>query len=388
MRKKLSLGVIAALPPDTTIWDADIRGFCARRQKSSAVSYLLKTRINGRIRWFTIGRHGQPWTPDTARRHALKILADPSIAEKPAPEPAVSPTAFATVAETFLALHGAKLKPRTLEEQQRIVRLYLNPAFGDLDIKAIKRTDVETAHARWKDTPRAANHALAVLSSLMNWAEEHDFRPQDTNPCRRVTRYPQNNRERFLQPDELARLGAALDQAEQEKIATPSAIAALRLLIFTGARLSEILSLRWSYVDFDRRALLLPDSKTGQKTVPLNDAAIAVLRAIPRVSGNPFVLSGHIHGTHMVNLQKPWRRIRALADLDDVRIHDLRHTFASIAVAAGGSLPIIGRALGHRQPSTTQKYAHLTDDPVRQLTQDTGARLAAAMTGATPPKRD
>jgi integrase len=377
--------MVNALTPDTTIWDTDLRGFSARRQRSRAITYQLKMRVEGKIRWFTIGRHGQAtpegltWTPETARRQAIKIMGNPSIAEKPGATAKPVRPLFGDVADEFLQLHGAKLKPRTLEEQSRIVRLYLKPAFGHQEIIQITRRDVETAHASWKAKPRAANHALAVLSTMMNWAEEHRYRPQDTNPCRRIVHYPQRNRERFLQPDELARLGEALNQADKDGLAMPPAISAIRLLIYTGARLSEILTLRWSYVDFARRALLLPDSKTGQKTIPLNDPAIAELHGIPHLANNPFVIVGHIHGTHMVNLQKPWRRIRGMAGLDDVRIHDLRHTFASIAVAAGGSLPIIGRALGHSQPSTTQRYAHLTDDPVRQLSQVTGQRLEAAL---------
>ena len=381
----VSVSLINALQPGDIIHDTKLAGFGARRQKN-AISYFVKLRHKGKQLWITIGRHGQAtpegsvWTPDTARRQAIKIMGNPEAAERAKPAE-VAKTLFTSVAEQFLALHGAKLKPRTLEEQQRIMRLHLNPALGDIDIANITRTHVETMHARMKSKPRAANHTLAVLSSLMNWAEEHGYRPRDSNPCRRVVHYPQNNRERFLQPDELARLGAALDQAERENLASLYAIAAIRLLIFTGARLSEILTLRWSYVDLTRNALLLPDSKTGQKTIPLNAPAIEVLKSLPRMANNPFVIVGHIHGTHIVNLQKPWRRIRALAGLDEVRIHDLRHTFASVAVASGGSLPIIGRALGHSQTSTTQRYAHLTDDPVRQLTRTTGERLAAALTG-------
>ena len=385
LRKKLTLTVINALPPDSTIWDTELKGFCARRQRSPAITYQLKMRVHGKIRWFSVGRHGQAtpdgstWTPDTARRQAIRIMGDPTIAEKPNTAAKPSRPLFGDVADEFLKLHGAKLKPRTLEEQSRIVRLYLKPAFGKQELAEITRNDVEVAHVSWRETPRAANHALAVLSTLMNWAEEHKYRPQDSNPCRKITHYPQNNRERFLQPDELARLGAALDHAASQELASPYAVAALRLLIFTGARLSEILTLRWSFVDFERKALLLPDSKTGQKTIPLNAPAIEVLKALPRLQNNPFVIVGHIHGTRMVNLQKPWRRIRAIAGLDDVRIHDLRHTWASVSVATGGSLPIIGRALGHSQPSTTQRYAHLTDTPVHQLSQATGELLANAL---------
>lgn len=381
---QISLSVINALPPDHIVHDTKLPGFGARRQKD-AVSYFVKLRVQGRQRWVTIGRHGMPneegsvWTPDSARRQAIKLMGNPALIERQRPSSSPRDPLFADVAEKFLALHGAKLKPRTLEEQARIVRRYLNPAFGTLEIAGIGRAEVEAAHASWRDTPRAANHALAVLSSLMNWAEEHKYRTSDSNPCRRIKHYPQNNRERFLQADELARLGAAFAQAERDGLATPYAIAALRLLTFTGARLSEILTLKWAYVDIERRALLLPDSKTGQKTISLNDPAIAVLRTLPRLVDNPYVIAGHINGARMVNLQKPWRRIRAIAGLDDVRIHDLRHTFASLGAASGGSLPVIGRALGHSQPSTTQRYAHLTDTPVQQLTNAIGEQLAQAM---------
>lgn len=182
-----------------------------------------------------------------------------------------------------------------------------------------------------------------------------------------------------MQPDELGRLGAALDEASAKGEVGPFAIAAIKLLIFTGARLSEILTQQWSFVDPERRKLLLPDSKTGQKAITLNEEAIAVLKEVPRFPNNPFVIVGFRQSGHLINLQKPWRLVRKKAGLNDVRLHDLRHTFASVAVASGGSLPVIGRALGHSQPMTTARYAHLTDDPVRQLTQSTGAALAQAM---------
>jgi len=388
----VTLSYINAIQPGDVIHDTKLSGFGARRQ-TNAISYFVKMRVNGQQRWITIGQHGRPdddggtWTPDSARRKAIKIMGNPTLAEKAAP-PLAKPSRpmFNDVADAFVSLHGAKLKPRTLEEQHRIMRRYLKPAFGHLEFAAITRTDAETAHARWKDKPRAANHALAVLSSLMNWAEGHGYRDRDTNPCRRIPHYPQNNRERFLQPHELARLGTALKQIEKADAVDIYALAAIKLLIFTGARLSEILTLRWSYVDLNRQALLLPDSKTGQKTVPLNAAAITVLKKIPKMEKNPHVIVGRKPGSRLINLQKPWRYVRSLAKLDDVRIHDLRHTFASVGVAAGGSLPIIGRALGHSQVSTTQRYAHLTDTPVHQLTQVVGKRLADALNKTTRSK--
>lgn len=387
----VTLSYINAIQPGDVIHDTKLSGFGARRQKN-AISYFVKFRVGGQQRWVTIGQHGRPdddggtWTPDSARRKAIKIMGNPALADKPLPVAKPTRPMFNDIADEFMKLHGAKHKPRTLEEQQRIVRLYLKPAFGHMEIAALTRTEAETAHAGWKDKPRAANHALAVLSTLMNWAEEHGYRNRDTNPCRRIPHYPQNNRERFLQPQELARLGTVLKQVEKAGAVDIYALAAIRLLIFTGARLSEILTLRWSYVDLQRQALLLPDSKTGQKTIPLNAAAIAVLKKIPKMEKNPHVIVGSKPGSRLINLQKPWRYVRALAKLDDVRIHDLRHTFASVGVAAGGSLPIIGRALGHSQVSTTQRYAHLTDTPVHQLTQAIGKQLYQAL-AKKPPKR-
>lgn len=381
----VTLSYINAIQPGDVIHDTKLSGFGARRQRN-AISYFVKFRVGGQQRWVTIGQHGRPdgeggtWTPDSARRKAIKIMGNPALADKPA-LPVAAPTRpmFNDVADAFIKMHGAKYKPRTAEEVQRIIRLHLKPAFGHLEIAAITRTEAETAHAGWKDKPRAANHALAILSKLMSWAEEHGYRDRDSNPCRRIPHYPQNNRERFLQPQELTRLGTVLKQVEKAGAVDLYAIAAIKLLIFTGARLSEILTLRWSYVDLQRQALLLPDSKTGQKTIPLNAAAIAVLKKIPKMEKNPHVIVGRKAGSRLINLQKPWRYIRSLAKLDDVRIHDLRHTFASVGVAAGGSLPIIGRALGHSQVSTTQRYAHLTDTPVHQLTQMVGEQLSAAL---------
>ncbi len=299
----ITLAAVDALQPGDIINDTKIRGFVARRQKD-AVSYALKTRVDGKQRWFTIGRHGQPWTPETARKRALAILADPSKGEKPKVAPAGN--AFAEVAERFFDVHGVKLKPRTLDEYRRLNRLYLTPAFGTMPINAITRAVVRQAHVSWKSNPRAANHALAVLSKLMSWAEDEEqaYRSEGTNPCRRIERFAENKRERFLTEAELARLGQALDKAEAGNSVGSFAIAALRLLILTGARLNEILTLQWSFIDFDRCMIFLPDSKTGQKPITLNAAAIALLQKLPRFANNPYVIVGNRHGGHLINLQK------------------------------------------------------------------------------------
>jgi integrase len=190
---------------------------------------------------------------------------------------------------------------------------------------------------------------------------------------------PGEQRERFLTPEEFARLGQVLDKAARTGAHNPFVLAAIRLLILTGARLSEILTLKWAHVDELRRALLLPESKTGAKTIPLNQYALDVLTALPRLQNNPYVLPGHATGRHLRNLQAPWRAIRKQAGLDDVRLHDLRHSFASVGVAVGGSLPVIGRVLGHSQPQTTARYAHVADRLATDLVEAAGARIAQAM---------
>ena len=214
---------------------------------------------------------------------------------------------------------------------------------------------------------------------MMNLAEAWGLRTEGTNPCRHVKKYPENKRERYLTKDELQRLGATLADAERDNTETPFTLAALGLLILTGARLTEILTLKWQYVDLAGGVLRLPDSKTGAKPIYLNDAAIKVLRGVPLMVGNPFVIAGKKRGARLINLQKPWRRIRAAARLHNVRIHDLRHSFASIGAGAGMSLTVIGKLLGHTQAVTTQRYAHLAADPIRAASNLIGSEISEAM---------
>lgn len=383
LRKKITLAVVAGIPTDTMIWDTDLKGFAIRRQKSPAVTYLFKTRVRGAIRWLTIGRHGQAtpdgdvWRPETARRRALLLAGNPALADEPASSGALTLT---DVAARFLADHGHNLSAKSLVDYRGNLKNHILPVLGRDSVTDLTYARVSEAYARWAKQPRVANYCLAILSKIMTWCEDHAIRPRNTNPCRGIKRKKETKRQTFLQGDELARLGAALDEAEAQNLVSLYAAAALRLLLFTGARMNEILTLQWSFIDLERSLIFLPQSKTGQKTITLNAAAIAVLKALPRFANNPFVIVGR-RGEHMVNLFKPWDIIRKRAGLPELRIHDLRHTFSSVAVAAGGSLPVLGRQLGHSNPQTTQRYAHLADDPVRQLTEATGQRLAKALCG-------
>ena len=211
---------------------------------------------------------------------------------------------------------------------------------------------------------------------LFSLAELWELRPDGTNPCRHVKRFKEDKRERFLSDAEYRRLGSALREIEQEGSETAAAIAAIRLLMLTGCRLSEIQKLRWEYVDLDTGELRLPDTKTGAKLVHLGEPAIAVLRDIQRQDDNPWVIAGRKEGGHLTDLQHPWRRIRARAGLDDVRIHDLRHSFASGGLLVGEGLPMIGKLLGHTQVQTTARYAHLANDPVKSAANRIASRIA------------
>jgi integrase len=221
---------------------------------------------------------------------------------------------------------------------------------------------------------------LSILRKAFDLAEDWGLRPEFSNPCRRVKRFPEPGRVRFLSEIELARLGEALREAEEAASVPPECIPAFRLYILTGCRHDEIRLLRWAYVDLDRCILNLPDSKTGPRIVHLNAPAVQVLKSIDRRS--EWVIPSPINSSKPYgHLHRSWRVIRRSAGLEDLRIHDLRHAFASIGAAQGQSLLVIGSLLGHKQITTTQKYAHLADDPVRAANERIGSLIAATMNG-------
>jgi integrase len=263
---------------------------------------------------------------------------------------------------------------------------------GRLKVSAIARADVVRFHQSMKAKPGAASRCLALLSKMFNLAEKWGIRPDGSNPCRHVEKYPERSLGRFLSLAELARLGAALREAEG-KGEHPSVIGALRLLTFTGCRRNEILTLRWEHVDLAGGCLRLPSSKTGRRVVPLGAPALAVLAALPRREGNPFVLPGNSPGGHCVAVEKAWRRLRERAELGDVRLHDLRHSFAPAAAAMGEGLPVIGALLGHADQSRTKRYTHFSNDPLRAAADRISRTIAAALasssrsTGARPRRR-
>ena len=389
------------------LWDDDLAGFGVAAFPSGKKTYILQVRQNGRSRRSQIGKHGR-LTPDEARSEAKKLLgqfeagADPVEAKKAARG---VPT-LREVSEAFLAQHsGSKRKVRTHSEYVRLLNKRVLPALGSKRISEISRSDIAKLHsAVSKDAPISANRVVALVSSIWSWASRRDIVSSGLNPARGLERNKEQGKERFLKSDEFARLGEALRLAETEGLPwaldeshpnakhfaraenrkTPVdlfAVAAIRLLILTGARLREILNAKWSEIDFDRGILFLSDSKTGRKPIYLSAAALSILNSIPRIDANPYVIVGAKPNKPRVDLKKPWNAIRRKAELHDLRLHDLRHSFASIGAGASLGLPIVGKLLGHSQPKTTARYAHLDADPLRRAADSIGATIESVMDG-------
>lgn len=404
MPRKINVQSVSAAksgPKEYFLWDTEIKGFGLKVTPKGIKSYVLQYRSGtGRSapsRRFTIGKHGSPWTPETARREAFRLLGEVKDGGDPAAEriKARKGLTVAELAERFLDEHvKPKTRPSTATRYGALIRKTILPALGRRKLVDVTRADVSDLHHKRRHVPRDANHTLAVLSKMFNLAERWGLRQDGTNPARNVERYPEKHRERFLSEQELAQLGNALAKGEEKGVLTlPAkqgrpkrtvsvntiAITAIRLLILTGARKSEVLGLQWAWVDLDARTARLPESKTGKKTIYLNAPACALLSSIPVLEGVAHVFPGSREGHPFNSIEVTWRAVREHAGLDDVRLHDLRHTHASFGVAGGLSLSIIGGLLGHTVPATTARYAHLSANPLQAASEMIGLRISEAM---------
>ncbi|MEW6364440.1 MAG: tyrosine-type recombinase/integrase [Acidobacteriota bacterium] len=293
---------------------------------------------------------------------------------------AEAPT-VADLAERYIRDYAeARKKPSSVYEDRRLLANRILPRLGRIAAKDVTRFDVDRLHQGLRETPYEANRVLALLSKMFNLAERWGLRTDGTNPCRHIERFREHPRNRILSGDEPSRLGKALDEAVQQNLAVPSAVTAIKILLLTGARLGEILRLRWDQVDFEHSCLRLPDSKTGTKTIPLGGAALQVLRAATRFEGNPHVIWGSKEGAHLTDLEKPWRRIRAAAGMKDVRLHDLRRTFGSLGAVRGMGLKVVGELLGHRDSQTTARYYSVVpSDPIKDAAERICSEIAASL---------
>ncbi len=373
---------------DVIFWDSRMPGFGVRVYPSGRKVYVVQSRARGAPKRVTLGVHGE-LTAERARRVAGGILQRIRAGGDAAARPAGPETTVAELAERYMRVHvAANCNRHTAGIYRGSLDNHILPALGAMPLGAVGRSHVAALHHRLRDTPRAANRALMILSKMFSLAAGWGLAPEGGNPCRSVRKYREGKRERFLTRDEYRRLGAALVEAEADGSAWPYAVAAIRLLMLTGCRLNEILTLRWDDVDRGAGEFRLRDGKTGARMVPLTPAADEVLGGIERLPGNPWIVAGKEPGRRLTTLNGDWYRLRARAGLEDVRIHDLRHSYASRALAAGESLSMIGRLLGHADIQSTVRYAHLAGDAEKASAARVGVSIGAdILAGVDAPPR-
>jgi len=363
------------------IWEDELTGFALRVLPSGRKGYIVQYRAGRRSRRMSLGP-STVLTCEQARTRAIGIIAAARNGDDPAAERDAERKTITVkeLAERFDKEHvSVRVKETTAKGYRRLIERTILPALGRHRVTEVTRADIAKLHHDLRHIPYEANRCLEVMSKMFSLAEMWGLRPDGSNPRKHIRKYAEEKRERFLSPAELKRVGDVLREMEDEGIELSSAIAAARLLILTGCRLGEIMTLQWEHVDLAGRALRLPDSKTGAKVVHLGQPAIDVLTGIKKVDKNPWVIVGTLPGARLTDLQPFWQRVRARAGLKDVRIHDLRHTFASTAVASGQGLPMIGKLLGHTQVQTTARYAHLAADPVKLAADAVASTLSHSL---------
>ncbi len=355
------------------LWDDEISGFGLRIYPGGRKAFLLSYRAAGRKRMMTLGAYGV-LTVDQARDQARALLAkvqttgaDP-LADK---ERDRQGETLRNLCQTYMERHGNAKKSG--QDDQRRIDNHLLPRWGACQVAALTRTDVAALHTKLgRRTPYEANRTLALLSKMFELARRWGFVPEGhSNPARDIDRFGEAKRDRWITPEELPRLAQAINEE-----ANPVARHALWLYLLTGCRKTEILKAKWDDVDLSRAELRLPETKAGRvHYLPLSAPALALLRSIPRADGSPYLLPGRGLSGHLVNIQKPWTRVRAAAGVADVRLHDLRRTVGSWLAQSGNSLHLIGKVLNHSNQSTTAIYARFGDDSVRTALEQHGAKI-------------
>jgi integrase len=412
---KLTKRVVEGVKPaagNVVVFDDQMPGFGVRVLPSGKRSYFVQYRnSHGRSRWFTIGIHGKV-TVDGARKTARKVLDAVHDGKDPAAERRAFREApmVSELLDRYIAEHVEKRnRERTRGEVKRLVERHIRPELGRQKVAAVTRQDVGRLHRKLADTPRQGNFVLAVCSKAFSLAEAWGMRPEGSNPCSKIERNPENARERFLSASELARLGATLRLAETEglpwkvderkatakhlpppenrrTVYSRTTTAAIELLLFTGCRLSEVINLRWPQVDFDAGIITLAETKTAKRpqVVAMNAPARQVLKELKLIEGSPWVLPmARDPERHYAKdaLEAAWQKIRRAAELEDVRLHDLRHTVGTYAGQSGANAFLVRDLLRHKNLAMTGRYVNRAEDPVRALSDQVGERIAAGLAG-------
>ncbi len=384
----LTQRTIGTLEPDEKpwiAWDDKLTGFGVWVYPTAGKVYVAQPRgPGGRQKRVTVGRHPVLGI-EQARQRAALIIARVKAGEDPVPLPlaasfAGGPTVV-DLARGYLGEHVAvRCKPKTARTARSVVNRHIVPALGRLPLPAVERRQVMELHERLCETPAMANITVETLTHMYALARGWGMAPEDCDPCRSIPMNPKRRRERFLTDAEFTRLGRVLDKASgKASRVSAGAVATIRLLMLTGCRRNEILNLRWDDVDLEVSELRLRDAKTGAGSVALSPAARKVLATLPRLPDNPWVIAGSRPGRRVSNPNGRWLVVRARAGLEDLRIHDLRHSFASRALPLGESLTMIGKLLGHRKVQTTARYAHLARESVKTSAAKVAESIAADM---------
>lgn len=367
---KFTKSYLEALKPKEKfyeVWDADIKGFGCMVHPTGKKTYYLVYRYNKSTRKqrLKVGVHGHI-TCDIARgiiRGWMGDLArgiDPKEHYKKESEKSkqhITVEAFLNLfVEKYKKVHN---KPSTVKKDVERINSAIIPFLGRIRVSKVTQEDIVKFQEHLKKVPGQFNRCHALLRKAFNLAELWDHRPKNSNPCYGIQRFIEKKKERFLTEEELATLDEVLKAQEVAKITSPYSLAAIRMLMYTGCRLSEILTLKWDDAFLREGYIHLKDSKTGEKRIPLNESAKGVLAGLNQKKGNSYIFVGSKPGTCLVTLQDAWSKIRSLANLEDVRIHDLRHTFASLAIKQGVDLYTVSKLLGHKNIATTTRYAHL-----------------------------
>ena len=374
---KLTNKKIDQLIPDTKsyiVWDNEIRGFGVRVNLNSKKTFILKYRIgqgrSARVRKPVIGTYGV-MKVDEARKIARKWLLDASEGNDPKEVDKTS-ILLKDFCNVYLQQHAnIKKKLSSVIEDKRLMRLHIIPNFGNVCLKEITRSMITKHHQSMYQTPHGANRFLSLMSKMMNLAERWEYRPLNSNPCRHIERYKEEGRQIYLSMEQIEKIGHVIKQMEQTE--SIFVLSAIKLLLFTGRRTGEILTLKWDYIDFENSKMNLPDTKTGAKSFFFSPTVKQILLNLPNKEG--FVFKSVLKDKRVTTVRHIWKKICKLAKIENVRVHDLRHTYASLAVQNGYSLPIISKMLGHADIKTTQRYAHLHDDPVNQAVEKIDQQL-------------
>jgi integrase len=375
------INALVADGTDRTFPDDTVKGLVLRLTPSGSKLFHAEVRVGGKLKKTPLGALGLAEARRIGRPvlDALRAGRDPT-ADKVARQQAATAAELKieTFAEQWIEKRRTKLKPRTVADYELLFRQHINPALGHLSVQRISFADVEALHTSMKRIKRRANYSVATLRALLNHAEELGLRARYSNPCTAIEFFRERERERFLSEAEVTTAAEAIAAAERAGVIGVHAAAGLRLALLTGARSGEITAAQWSHVNWTQRLIRLPDSKNNQpRTIHLSDAAIEVLRTLPRIG--PFVIAGAVAGEPYKNLSRAWILARAYGGLDDVRLHDLRHSYASLAASQGISLQTIGALLGHKALASTKRYAHLARDQVARASDELGVVIQTAI---------